>query len=259
MDNFGDYSAIYDLLYRQKDYAAEAAYVARTIRSVRPDATRILELGSGTGRHGRLLAGLGFRVHGIERSPGMVEVAQATSRDEGGLGAGSFTCEVGDLRTIALRSKFDAVVALFHVISYQTTDESLRTAFRVAYDHLAPAGVFLFDVWHGPAVLAERPECRTREIEDERYRVTRIARPNLDMDRQIVTVMYDFKCEDRRSGELSRFSEEHPMRYLFPAEVAALAEDCGFRCILEEEFASGAPSSERTWGVAYMLQKAARS
>ncbi|MEX2016820.1 MAG: hypothetical protein WD873_09250 [Candidatus Hydrogenedentales bacterium] len=60
MSNFQKYAAFYDLLYRDKDYAAEAAYVAGTIRSAVPGARSILELGSGTGRHGRLLAGLGF-------------------------------------------------------------------------------------------------------------------------------------------------------------------------------------------------------
>ena len=34
MSTFQKYSAFYDLLYQDKDYAAEAAYVARTIRVV---------------------------------------------------------------------------------------------------------------------------------------------------------------------------------------------------------------------------------
>ena len=73
---FQKYSTYYDLLYRDKDYAAEAEYVARTIRSIVPGARSILELGSGTGRHGRLLAAMGFNVHGIERSAEMVAVAK---------------------------------------------------------------------------------------------------------------------------------------------------------------------------------------
>jgi len=34
MSNFEKYSAFYDLLYRDKDYAAEAEYVAKRIRSI---------------------------------------------------------------------------------------------------------------------------------------------------------------------------------------------------------------------------------
>src|SRR5215475_7564399 len=92
--NFQKYSAYYDLLYQDKDYAAEAKYVERTLRSANPDARKILELGSGTGRHGRLLAALGFSVHGIERSPDMVAMALAAPGPS--RANGSFTCEVGD-------------------------------------------------------------------------------------------------------------------------------------------------------------------
>src|SRR5271169_1747382 len=97
MTNFQKYSAFYDLLYLDKDYTAEADYVAATVRSAAPTARSILELGSGTGRHGRLLAAMGFDVHGIERSPEMVFLAQSTSGPSSSEGAGAFTCEVGDL------------------------------------------------------------------------------------------------------------------------------------------------------------------
>jgi hypothetical protein len=63
MSNIRKYAAYYDLIYRDKDYAAEAEYVARLIRSSVPASRAILELGSGTGRHGRLLAAMGFDVH----------------------------------------------------------------------------------------------------------------------------------------------------------------------------------------------------
>src|SRR5215467_322349 len=157
--NFQKYSTYYDLLYRDKDYTAEAQYVARTIRSATPDAHSVLEFGSGTGRHGRLLAAMGFDVHGIERSADMVAVASAASC---GGASGSFTCEVGDICRATLGRTFDAVISLFHVVSYQTTNQALQAAFRVAADHLAPGGQFLFDVWHGPAVLSQRPSERVK-------------------------------------------------------------------------------------------------
>src|SRR4051794_24460513 len=94
VSHFRRYAAFYDLLYHDKDYEAEAHYVARNLRGARPDARSILELGSGTGRHGRLLAGMGFDVYGIERSAEMVAVAQS---HELANAPGSFTCKVGDL------------------------------------------------------------------------------------------------------------------------------------------------------------------
>jgi SAM-dependent methyltransferase len=253
--NFQKYSTYYDLLYRDKDYAGEARYIVTTIRSVAPDASRILELGSGTGRHGRLLAKLGFHVHGIERSVDMVAVAHAEPALPVTATGGSFTCEVGDVRSANLGRTFDAVIALFHVISYQTTNEDLRAAFHVAARHLAPGGVFLFDVWHGPAVLTEGPKERVKNVADKRFEVTRTARPELDSNRSTVKVTYEMQCRDRESGEVAIFSEEHLMRYLFPTEIELLARGCGMRLMKAEEFYTGRPPSASTWGVAYLLQK----
>ena len=254
ISNFEKYSAIYDLLYRDKDYGAEAEYVAGKVRSLVPGARSLLEFGSGTGRHGRLLAAMGFEVHGIERSPEMVAVALGANGKASSKVAGSFTCEVGDICTANLGRTFDAVVALFHVVSYQTSNQALRAAFQSAARHLSPGGVFFFDVWHGPAVLSQRPSERIKEVTDGRYRVTRTARPELDTNNSTVKVVYEIECEDRSDGETERFSEEHLMRYLFPTEVEFVAESCGMQLKGVEEFLTGKPASVSTWGVAYFLQ-----
>ena len=253
MSNFEKYAAFYDLLYRDKDYAAEADYVAKKIRSVLPEARSLLEFGSGTGRHGRLLAARGFDVHGIEQSREMVFVAnngQASAEARG-----SFACELGNICTVNLSRTFDAVIALFHVMSYQTSNQALRGAFQAAAHHLAPGGLFLFDVWHGPAVLSQGPSERTKEVVDDRYRVKRTARPELDTNGGTVKVLYDMECEDRSCGETAHFSEAHLMRYLFPTEVELLAERCGMQLKAAEEFLTEEPLSPFTWGVAYLLQR----
>src|SRR2546428_4293452 len=61
------YSAYYDLLYRDKDYAAEARFVAELVRrhGGRPPAgVELLDLACGTGRHLIELARLGMVVAG---------------------------------------------------------------------------------------------------------------------------------------------------------------------------------------------------
>jgi len=251
MSNFRKYAAYYDLIYRDKDYAAEAGYVARLIRSSVPAARAILELGSGTGRHGRLLAATGFDVHGIERSADMVAYANAGPSPS----PGRFTCEVGDVCSANLGRTFDAVISLFHVVSYQTSDEALQAVFEVAEGHLRPSGVFLFDVWHGPAVVSQGPSDRVKEIADDRHRVRRTCRPQLDSTRKTVKVVYDFECEERHSGQTIRFNEEHVMRYLFPDELNLIARRCGLRQLSSEEFFTAQPPSTSTWSVLYLFQK----
>lgn len=205
---FVTYARYYDLLYRDKDYAGEVEYVVRTIRSAVPDARCILELGCGTGRHGRLLASNGFQVHGIERSSEMLALAQAELR-RASEAIGSFSCSLGDARRVKLERSFDAVIALFHVVSYQTTDSDLKDTFAAASHHLVSGGVFLFDVWHGPAVLVQEPEQRVKTVIDNDLEIVRTARPYHDAKQNSVKVAYEVECRNRRSGEILRFTEDH--------------------------------------------------
>src|SRR4029453_16918639 len=119
--------------------------------------------------------------------------------------AGSFTCGVGDICTTSLGRTFDAIISLFHFMSYQTTNQALRAVFQVVAAHLAPSGLFMFDVWHGPAVLSQGPSERVKEVVDERYRVKRTPHPQLDTNRSTVKVIYQMDCDDRSSGETIRF------------------------------------------------------
>jgi SAM-dependent methyltransferase len=254
-DVFGRYSRYYDLLYRDKDYATEVAYVVRVLRDSAPEARTLLEFGSGTGRHGRLLAEQGFDVFRIERSGTMAAAAKKASVEFKPQQDGKFDCKQGDVRTVNLERVFDGVIALFHVISYQTGNEALLQTFNSAARHLNVGGVFMFDVWHGPAVLAERPSVRVKRVEDENTLLTRIAEPELDTNASVVTVHYTMLAEMKADAKLTRFGEEHRMRYLFPTEIDLIARQSSFKVERSEEFMTGNPASESTWGVTYLLRK----
>ena len=253
-DVFGRYSKYYDLLYRDKDYSAEATYIERTLRRAAPAARRLLEFGSGTGKHGRLLARAGFDVTGVERSAEMVAAAQKAS--PGDLpSAGSFRSLAGDVRTAHVDGAFDAVISLFHVVSYQTSNADLQATFRNAARHLRPGGTFFFDVWHGPAVLAQRPTVRIKRVQDSHTILRRIAEPEIDTNAGVVTVRYTMSAQSTNGDTIDTIEEEHRMRYLFPTEIELLAGETGFRLEATEEFGTGSAPSDATWGVAYLLRK----
>ena len=256
-DIFQLYSKYYDLLYREKDYAAEAAYVARTLRNAMPSARELLEFGSGTGRHGRLLVLEGFAIWGVERSKSMVAMANAEAPSSPAHVNGRFRCRQGDIRTVQLGCLFDSVISIFHVVSYQTRNADLLATFANASQHLTPGGIFLFDVWHGPAVLRERPSVRVKRIEDETTCLTRIAEPELNVNAGVVTVRYTILAESKEDSRLTKFCEDHRMRYLFPVEIDLLASQTGFEVERSEEFLTGQVPSESTWGVMYILRKRA--
>jgi SAM-dependent methyltransferase len=251
---FERYGEYYDLLYRDKDYEAETQYVLDILFQANPITKTILEFGSGTGKHGWLLASKGLRVTGIERSASMV--AASRSRRGPGGDAGSFEAVEGDITSTKLNRKFDGVLALFHVVSYQTSDNDVAATFDNAARHLNPGGLFFFDVWHGPAVLHLGPVRREKRVEDEKTELVRIAEPDLDKEeRNIVTVRYSVRAKSKLDGKVAQFREEHRMRYFFPDEIAQFAALSGFKVERSEEFLTGRSPSRETWGVAYLLRK----
>lgn len=219
---FDRYARYYDLLYRDKDYAAEATYVAGLIRARAPDAEFILELGCGSGGHAEHFARTGFSIHGVDRSESMLERARARRDGLPERSREKLSFTAGDVRTLKTGTTFDAVLALFHVMSYQTRNEDLKAVFRTAAAHLRPGGVFLFDFWYGPAVLSQRPELRIKTLADEALDVTRIAEPVLHDAENVVDVNYTALVIDKDSGRVDKIRETHRMRYLFLPELAEL-------------------------------------
>lgn len=63
----------------------------------------------------------------------------------------------GYVCSIAVVQILDAVLMMFTVLGYQLENEDVAAALRTVRKHLRPGGVFIFDVWYGPTVLAIRP------------------------------------------------------------------------------------------------------
>jgi SAM-dependent methyltransferase len=251
---FADYARYYDLLYRDKDYVAEAEYVVGLVRKFHSLTGSILELGSGTGIHAFLLAEKGFTVHGIERSQEMFTRSQALAENVSIATYGQLTFSRGDIREIRLHNRFDAVIALFHVISYQTTNEDVTAAFETARHHLKHGGVFIFDVWYGPAVLTERPSVRIKRMEDDQTGLIRLADPVLHPNENHVDVHYHVFVRNRATQDFAELKETHTLRYFFKPEIERIAAQTGFQCLHAEEWLSGKAIGCDTWGVCFVLK-----
>lgn len=252
--HFDAYTRYYDLLYADKDYAAEAAYVAAAIRRRVPSAVRVLELGCGTGGHAEHLARMGFTVHGVDLSEGML--ARAAQRREALPAdvAARLTFSRGDVRSVRVGGGFDAVVSLFHVMSYQTSNADVQAAYATAAAHLCPGGAFVYDFWWGPSVLTQQPSTRVRRLEDEAVRVTRIAEPVLHLSRNVCDVNYTLFIEPKPDGAIERIEEKHPMRFFFTPELVQFEGD-GWCDAEEHAWMSDAAPSADSWGVMRTLTK----
>lgn len=250
MSVFGRYADWYDLFYADKDYRAEAAYVVGVLRQHGVAGGSLVEIGCGTGAHAQWLASDGWQVCGIDRSEEMLTQARARFDEAGS----RIELHRGDARDFDLGRQFDAVVSLFHVMSYQAETGEIESALRSVRRHLRPNGLFLFDFWFGPAVLAQKPESRIRTVENKRYRVVRIATPALYDAQRIVDVRYDFEIMDKYQGNQDVLHELHRMRYLFPDEIERMAKATGFRLDGLTEWMSECAPSEQSWNACAILR-----
>ncbi|MDX8126526.1 class I SAM-dependent methyltransferase [Methylomonas sp. OY6] len=225
---FDSYARYYDLLYQDKDYRAESEYIANLLSKKLPKAERLLELGCGTGAHAEQLANFGYFVHGIDLSETMLKRAANRKSKLVKHIAQRLTFECGDIRDIQTSEQYDAVIALFHVISYQTTNIDLSAVFNNAATQLHPGGLFIFDFWYGPAVLTQRPEVRVKRLEDEKIKVTRIAEPKMRINENVVEVNYSVFIESKATGQVEQLQETHEMRYLFLPELRSYLASAGF-------------------------------
>jgi hypothetical protein len=172
--------------------------------------------------------------------------------------AGSgFTCEQGDICSARLGRTFDAVLSLFHVVSYQVTNAQVQAVFEGAAEHLPAGGLFVFDFWYSPAVHAQQPSVRVKRMADAAVEITRIAEPELHPEENRVDVNYTIFAVQRATGDLQTLRETHPMRHFSLPEIDLLAAGAGFERVGTEEFLTGAPAGPQTWGVCVALRKCA--
>lgn len=228
MESFQDYAYYYNLFYGDKDYAEEALVINDFIEKyTRSKAKReILNIGCGTGRHDIELHKLGYKVHGIDLSAVMIQIAKDNVTDIDG-----FLYEVQDARSFTVMKQYDIVVSLFHVMSYQNTNEDVSKVFECVSKALNRGGVFIFDAWYGPGVLSDKPSVRVKRVEDEENQFVRIAEPILYPNENIVGVQYNINIINKLHANVKQINEVHNMRYFFKPEIEELLKHNGLRLV----------------------------
>ena len=245
INNFNLYSQYYDLLYNDKDYELEVNYVIESISKVNTNLGKILNLGSGTGRHDEVFKRLGYSILGIELSDSMVNL----SNNKG------LNCVKGDISNFNLGQQFDSILSLFHVVSYLNSNIDITRMFSCVSNHLSKGGVFLMDVWFTPAVYFQTPEVRSKIFENNIIKINRLATPEIDYIGNIVKVNFDVDIFEKQSKTKSSFSEIHSMRHFSVPELRYFAKINGLDLIRSEEFLTSHPLSNKTWSACFTFKK----
>lgn len=254
MKVFDKYSEYYNILYNDKDYASEASFIDSIIKKYLPSAKSVLNLGCGTGNHDFFLAQKGYEITGIDCSESNIKKAnlKLVNIDEF---KNCLDFRKGDVRTYRANKTYDVVISLFHVISYQTTNDDLSKTFETARAHLGKDGLFIFDCWYGPAVLTKRPEIRIKRADDNNISIIRIAEPDLFPNENRVDVNYHLVIKDKKTERVSEINETHRMRYLFKPEVEHFLKLSGLEEKYSAEWMTDNPLGLKTWNAYFIAKK----
>ena len=226
MKVFNKYADFYDSYYKKNDYNGEITFVLNLAKQSSISPFTVLDIGCGTGGHLIPFVKRGLTATGFDLSEIMINKAKEKIK-KSGIKA---NVQVGDARTYRDGNKYDIVVSLFAVMGYLTSNKDFLSGLKTAMIHLNENGLFVFDVWFGPAVLHQMPETRIQEFEKDELRIIRLVRPELDVIKQIVTINYDI-LEFKNERTVKVVKESHKMRYLFIQELKFLLENAGLKLI----------------------------
>lgn len=224
MEAFGEYAKVYDALNFDKNYKMESQEI-ESLLSKYTDKKDILMLGCGTGKHDRELVQYGYQIMGIDMSHEMIVEAERNKNSD------KLSYQVADIRMYKANRKYPIVLSLFHVFSYQNSNDDLLKAIITAKESVDEDGIFIFDAWYGPGVLTDLPSVRIKRVENDEMEIMRIAEPVMHIERNVVDVNYEIKITNKETGINKKIVETHSMRYLFQPEIEYFLELTGLELI----------------------------
>lgn len=231
MSVFKNYAYYYDLLYQDKDYQAEYEYVSSLLNLHALSPTQVIELGCGSGSHACYFARDNINLYGVDISRQMLELANDKKSKLNKNATQKLNFHHGDVRSIRLNRKVDLVLSLFHVASYQSSDEDVLAYFRTAREHCREQGLFIFDFWYGPAVLKRPPYDREKSVDAGDCSLLRSTQARLDEDNHLVELNINLEIKEKASSKTESVHEEHVMRYFFREEINTLLSNMGLELV----------------------------
>lgn len=243
---FADYAKFYDALYSDKDYAAEAAYFDSVIRRFSPGgASKLFEFGAGSGKHQIEFQKLGYSVGGADLSPEMCDQAAKN---------GANVIE-GDIRIFSPEEEQHVVLALFHVVSYLTSEHDIGLAFSNIRNTLVPGGLFVFDIWYKDAVSEIGPGVRVKRVKLDNLEILRLAEPVSGKNEEIKAVDYSIFARQKGSEMWEMITERHNLKPFSLDEIRSMGKKAGLDFLHAEESLTGERPGKSTWSITIAMRR----
>ena len=134
-------AGLYDVLLRSKDYRAASNQLHTLVQRYTPDATTLLDVACGTGKHLEYLQ-RDYLVEGLDLNPQMLEIARQRCPE--------VTLHHGDMADFSLDRGYDAITCLFCSIGYVKTVENMERVVENMARHVRRGGIVVVEPWLSP-------------------------------------------------------------------------------------------------------------
>ena len=135
-----------DPAYYTHTYARRVADVLYYVELARRVRGPVLEYGIGNGRIAIPMSRVGIRVVGVDHSRPMLRDLARRLRDERPENRARIEARYGDIRKLALKRRFDLVIAPFNVLLHLYTRTDVERFLARVRAHLTPRGRFVMDL-----------------------------------------------------------------------------------------------------------------
>jgi SAM-dependent methyltransferase len=154
MDAYTSFAEVYDLFMDNVPYGEWADYLCSILREFQIEDGILLDLGCGTGRLTRLLAGKGYDMIGVDNSMEMLDIARNQQWKEESSDEEIFPQAASpqilyllqDMREFELYGTVRAVYSACDSLNYILEEDELLAVFRLVNNYLDPKGIFIFDM-----------------------------------------------------------------------------------------------------------------
>ncbi|MBX9938458.1 MAG: class I SAM-dependent methyltransferase [Candidatus Obscuribacterales bacterium] len=215
-------AGFYDLLNRQKDYAAEVAYLSSRIeKHKKSEGNRLLDVACGTGQHIYFLQ-TSMKCEGLDIDSEFLDICSDKLP--------GMKFHLGDMTNFQLADKFDVVTCLFSSIGYVKTVDLLDSTIKNMADHINPGGLLIIEPWYTPATF--KPGHSTVIVEEtDEYKIVRM---NLWLQKEMVAQGHSHILVMNNAG-IQHIQELHELALFTNEEYAASMRAAGLEVVEVDE------------------------
>ena len=219
---FTESAAIYDLVYRFKDYQKEADEINAILKTRYPGCKTVLDIGCGTAEHHKYLK-QDFQIDGLDINADFVESARKKNP------TGSY--HVLDMSDFHLDKKYDILLCLFSSIGYTVTKSKLVATLRCFYEHLEDKGLAIIEPWFTPETWSDGKIHMLTHNQDD----LKICRMNRSESRGNISILHFHYLVATPEKGVQHVEETHEIGMFTKDEMISALNEAGFIVSYDEK------------------------